>query len=145
MCLVVNLFVKEKDLNEEPVAMEEQSPLVDQTNPMKTGGDHIHHYLHRELIRLETPQISLHMLMLLVNRSIRAISERFVNTAYGFFLGKRVAYPVVANYVRNTWVESECDLLKEDVQNVLVWVKLHGVPITAFSEDGLSAIAMKVG
>nr|GEW49943.1 hypothetical protein [Tanacetum cinerariifolium] len=30
--------------------------------------------------------------------SIRAISERFVNTAYGFFLGKRVAYPVVANY-----------------------------------------------
>ncbi|GJU57213.1 reverse transcriptase domain-containing protein [Tanacetum coccineum] len=29
--------------------------------------------------------------------------ERFVNTVYGFFLGKRVAYPVVANYVRNTW------------------------------------------
>ncbi|GJY27370.1 hypothetical protein Tco_0402096 [Tanacetum coccineum] len=36
-------------------------------------------------------------------RSIRAISDRFANTAYGFFLGKRVAYPVVANYVRNTW------------------------------------------
>ncbi|GJV18217.1 hypothetical protein Tco_1363540 [Tanacetum coccineum] len=35
--------------------------------------------------------------------SIRAISERFTNTAYGFFLGKKVAYPVVANYVRNTW------------------------------------------
>nr|GEW33212.1 hypothetical protein [Tanacetum cinerariifolium] len=35
--------------------------------------------------------------------SIKTISERFVNTAYGFFLGKRVAYPVVANYVRNTW------------------------------------------
>ncbi|GJS58734.1 retrotransposon protein, putative, unclassified [Tanacetum coccineum] len=35
--------------------------------------------------------------------SIRAISERFANTAYGFFLGNRVAYPVVANYVRNTW------------------------------------------
>ncbi|GKA47357.1 hypothetical protein Tco_0740240 [Tanacetum coccineum] len=35
--------------------------------------------------------------------SIRAISERFVNMAYGFFLGKRVAYLVVANYVRNTW------------------------------------------
>ncbi|GJX70226.1 hypothetical protein Tco_0307397 [Tanacetum coccineum] len=35
--------------------------------------------------------------------SIRAISERFANTAYGFFFGKRVAYPVVANYVRNTW------------------------------------------
>ncbi|GJU11847.1 hypothetical protein Tco_1134243 [Tanacetum coccineum] len=34
--------------------------------------------------------------------SIRAISERFANIAYGFFLRKKVAYPVVANYVRNT-------------------------------------------
>ncbi|GJW93935.1 putative reverse transcriptase domain-containing protein [Tanacetum coccineum] len=34
---------------------------------------------------------------------IHAISERFANTAYGFFLGKKLAYPVVANYVRNTW------------------------------------------
>ncbi|GJX81152.1 RNA-directed DNA polymerase, eukaryota, reverse transcriptase zinc-binding domain protein [Tanacetum coccineum] len=30
--------------------------------------------------------------------SIRAINERFPNTAYGFFLGKKVAYTVVANY-----------------------------------------------
>nr|GEU82982.1 hypothetical protein [Tanacetum cinerariifolium] len=36
--------------------------------------------------------------------SIRAISARFANTAYGFFLGKKVAYPVVANYRR--WLES---------------------------------------
>ncbi|GKD96969.1 kinase-like domain, phloem protein 2-like protein [Tanacetum coccineum] len=35
--------------------------------------------------------------------SIHAISERFANTAYGFFLGKKVAYPVVGNYVSNTW------------------------------------------
>ncbi|GKA37039.1 hypothetical protein Tco_0723604, partial [Tanacetum coccineum] len=35
--------------------------------------------------------------------SIRATSAQFANTIYGFFLGKRVAYPVVANYVRNTW------------------------------------------
>ncbi|GKD59904.1 cytokinin dehydrogenase 3-like protein [Tanacetum coccineum] len=124
--------------------------------------------------------------------SIRAISERFANTAYGFFLGKKVAYPVVANYVRNTWGKyglvrsmfssstglfsfqfSSMDgldamlengpwfirnnplilkkwhpdenLLKEDVSTVPVWVKLHGVPVTAFSEDGLSAIATKLG
>ncbi|GJZ01992.1 putative reverse transcriptase domain-containing protein [Tanacetum coccineum] len=124
--------------------------------------------------------------------SIRAISERFANTTYGFFLGKKVAYPLVANYVRNTWGKyglvrsmfsssteifsiqfSSMDgliamlengpwfiqnnplilkkwhpnenLLKEDVSNVLVWVKLHGVPVTAFSEDGLSAIATKLG
>ncbi|GKB32498.1 putative reverse transcriptase domain-containing protein [Tanacetum coccineum] len=37
------------------------------------------------------------------------------------------------------------DLLKEDVGNVPVWVKLHGVPVTAFSEDGLSVIATKLG
>ncbi|GKE45810.1 hypothetical protein Tco_1473094, partial [Tanacetum coccineum] len=35
--------------------------------------------------------------------SIRVISERFANTTYGFFFRKRVAYPIVANYVRNTW------------------------------------------
>ncbi|GJZ71301.1 proteasome subunit alpha type-5 [Tanacetum coccineum] len=32
-----------------------------------------------------------------------------------------------------------------DVGNVLVWVKLHGVPVITFSEDGLSAIATKLG
>ncbi|GKC27806.1 copia protein [Tanacetum coccineum] len=37
------------------------------------------------------------------------------------------------------------NLLKEDVSIVLVWVKLHGVPVTAFSEDGLSSIATKLG
>ncbi|GJU68828.1 hypothetical protein Tco_1255087 [Tanacetum coccineum] len=106
--------------------------------------------------------------------------------------GKRVAYPIIANYVRNTWGKyrlvrtmfssstrlfsfqfSSMDglddmlenglwfirnnpfilkkwhpnenLLKEDVNTVLVWVKLHGVPVTAFSDDGLSAIATKLG
>ncbi|GJW01328.1 cytokinin dehydrogenase 3-like protein [Tanacetum coccineum] len=112
--------------------------------------------------------------------------------AYDFFLGKKVEYPVVANYVRNTWgkyglVRSifssstmlfsfqfnsmdglddmlengpwfiqnnplilkkwhpDENLLKEDVSTVPIWVKLHGVPVTAFSEDGLSVIATKLG
>ncbi|GJU36946.1 hypothetical protein Tco_1185300 [Tanacetum coccineum] len=99
--------------------------------------------------------------------------------------GKRMAYPVVANYVRNTWGKyglvcfmfssstglfsfqfssmegfntmlengpwfirnnplilkkwhPDVNLLNEDVGTILVWVKLYGVPITAFSEDGLS-------
>ncbi|GKG00229.1 retrotransposon protein, putative, ty1-copia subclass, partial [Tanacetum coccineum] len=58
--------------------------------------------------------------------SIRAISERFANTTYGFFLGKKVKW-------------------HPEVSTVLVWVKLHGVPVTAFSEDGLSAITTKPG
>nr|GEZ16267.1 hypothetical protein [Tanacetum cinerariifolium] len=37
------------------------------------------------------------------------------------------------------------DLLKEDVGNAPVWVKLYSVPIMAFTEDGLSAIATKFG
>nr|GEV96759.1 hypothetical protein [Tanacetum cinerariifolium] len=124
--------------------------------------------------------------------SIKAVSERFANTAYGFFLGKWVAYPVIANYVRNTWrkyglVKSmlnsstglfsfqfssmdglnamlengpwficnhplnlkmwnpDVNLLKKDVRNVLVCVKILGVPVMTFSQDGLSAIAMKIG
>ncbi|GJR07768.1 reverse transcriptase domain-containing protein [Tanacetum coccineum] len=79
--------------------------------------------------------------------SIRAISEQFTNTAYGFFLGKKVAYPVVANYnnllILKKWHPNE-NLLKEDVSTIPVWVKLHDVPITAFSKDGLSAIATKL-
>nr|GEW22184.1 hypothetical protein [Tanacetum cinerariifolium] len=37
------------------------------------------------------------------------------------------------------------NLLKEDVSTASVWVKLHGVPVTAFSKDGLSAVATKLG
>ncbi|GKC42882.1 copia protein [Tanacetum coccineum] len=74
----------------------------------------------------------------------------------------KVAYPVVANYVRNTWGKygvirsmfssstrlfsfqfSSMDGLDAMLENV--WVKLHGVPVTAFSKDGLSSIATKLG
>nr|GEV79342.1 hypothetical protein [Tanacetum cinerariifolium] len=39
----------------------------------------------------------------------------------------------------------DVNLLKEDVGSVLVWVKLYGVLVTVFSEDGLSVIATKLG
>ncbi|GJU00982.1 reverse transcriptase domain-containing protein [Tanacetum coccineum] len=39
----------------------------------------------------------------------------------------------------------DVNLLIEDVVNVSVWVKLHGVHVTAFSVDGLSAIVTKLG
>nr|GEW06895.1 hypothetical protein [Tanacetum cinerariifolium] len=56
-------------------------------------------------------------------------------------VGKKVAYPVVANYK----CHPDENLLKKDVSTILVWVKLFGVPVTAFSEDGLSAITTKLG
>nr|GEU78103.1 hypothetical protein [Tanacetum cinerariifolium] len=39
----------------------------------------------------------------------------------------------------------DVNLLKEDVSTVLVWVKLRGVPVTAFREGDLSSIATKLG
>ncbi|GJV01676.1 RING-H2 finger protein ATL18 [Tanacetum coccineum] len=37
------------------------------------------------------------------------------------------------------------NLLKEDVSTIPVWVKLYGVPVRAFNDDGLSAIYTKIG
>ncbi|GJZ86338.1 RNA-directed DNA polymerase, eukaryota, reverse transcriptase zinc-binding domain protein [Tanacetum coccineum] len=45
--------------------------------------------------------------------------------------------------ILNKWHSDE-NLLKKDVSTVPIWVKLHGVPVMAFSEDGLSAIATKL-
>ncbi|GJZ69644.1 ribonuclease H-like domain-containing protein [Tanacetum coccineum] len=162
-------------------------PNVENTRPNTTGPS----VVSSPAITTSTPARN-EVDVVVPAKSIRAMGERFANTAYGFFLGKRVAYPVVSNYVRNTWgkdglVKSmlnsstglfsfqfnsmdgldamlkngpwfirnnplilkkwnpDVNLLKEDVGNVLVWVKLHGVPVTAFSEDGLSAIATRLG
>ncbi|GKB38490.1 beta-caryophyllene synthase, partial [Tanacetum coccineum] len=87
--------------------------------------------------------------------SIRAISDRFANTAYGFFLGEEGGIPhaILENgpwFIQNNplilkkWHLDE-NLLKEDVSTVPVWVKLHGVPVTTFSDDGLSVITTKLG
>nr|GEZ44134.1 hypothetical protein [Tanacetum cinerariifolium] len=83
--------------------------------------------------------------------SVWAASEHFANHAYSFFLEKCVAYPVVENYfIRSTplilkkW-NPDANLLKEDVCNVPIWVKIHGVPITEFSEDRLSDTTTKLG
>ncbi|GKC79275.1 hypothetical protein Tco_1130049 [Tanacetum coccineum] len=35
--------------------------------------------------------------------SVYVVNERLNNTVYGFFLGKSLAYPIVENYVKNTW------------------------------------------
>nr|GEX68371.1 hypothetical protein [Tanacetum cinerariifolium] len=172
--------VKEKDLNDEPMAMEVQSPLVDQTYSMKTGGGS-YPPLPTQGTNLtrNTPRkssyvnvigesskktVNIYTLITLRGMGLMLLcrwSQSNVNTKYGFFLGKRVAYPVVANYVRNTWgkfclvksmLNSSTELFSfqfrptdEDVWNVPVWVKLHGVLVTASSEDGLSAIVTKIG
>ncbi|GJR50617.1 hypothetical protein Tco_1401138 [Tanacetum coccineum] len=63
--------------------------------------------------------------------SIRAISEQFVNTAYGFFLGKRVGYPIVANYGRSSYARAMIELradveLKDNIVVVMPKITREG-------------------
>nr|GEV88808.1 hypothetical protein [Tanacetum cinerariifolium] len=46
--------------------------------------------------------------------------------------------------ILNIW-KPNTKLVKEEVVSILVWVKLHKVPIMAYSEVGLSYIASKLG
>ncbi|GKD39127.1 retrovirus-related pol polyprotein from transposon TNT 1-94 [Tanacetum coccineum] len=93
--------------------------------------------------------------------SIRIVHERFSNSVYEFFLGKRVEHPFSSKDGMDTMLEndswlirnvlltlekwsSNANLMKEGVCNVLIRVKFYDVPITAFTEDGLSVIATKL-
>ncbi|GJU28023.1 zinc knuckle CX2CX4HX4C containing protein [Tanacetum coccineum] len=37
--------------------------------------------------------------------AVEEVKSRFSNTLYGFFIGKRLAFPLVENYVKNTWAK----------------------------------------
>ncbi|GJZ09444.1 hypothetical protein Tco_0543727 [Tanacetum coccineum] len=86
---------------------------------------------------------------------VSILNRRCFNSVYGFFLGKQVAFPVVENYVKNAWSKdglvrsmmniNDANIIKEDLCNAPVLVKIHNIPITEFTEDGLSAIATKLG
>ncbi|GJU48746.1 putative retrotransposon gag domain, aspartic peptidase domain protein [Tanacetum coccineum] len=122
--------------------------------------------------------------------SVDEVSDRFANTLCGYFIGKRLAFPIVKNYVKNTWAKYGLErvmlrnelfffqfatkegmeqvfengpwlnwlvhiilntwtpnmhLKKDEITMASVWVKLHNVPIVAFSEVGLSLITTKLG
>ncbi|GKC34256.1 zinc knuckle CX2CX4HX4C containing protein [Tanacetum coccineum] len=122
--------------------------------------------------------------------AVEEVSSRFVNTLYGYFIGHRLAFPLVENYVKNTWAKfglkriqlheefflfqfdtkegmesvmehgpwlirrmplmlnvwtPNTDLKKEEVKYAPLWVKLHHVPIVAYSEVGLSLISTQLG
>ncbi|GJS03919.1 hypothetical protein Tco_0320427 [Tanacetum coccineum] len=126
--------------------------------------------------------------------TLTAAQQRYANSLIGYFVRKNVAFPLVQNYVTNTWgkfrfqkvIKDEDDfffkfvslagleqvleqvleqgpwlirnmhmiltkwspnmsLTKDKVTKVPVWVKLHKVPIVAYSEDGLSLIATQIG
>ncbi|GJW07139.1 hypothetical protein Tco_1569562 [Tanacetum coccineum] len=95
--------------------------------------------------------------------SVQAVQHKFENYVVGFFVGKKVAFTIVKNYVTNTWAKfgfekimSDDDGLfyfkfssgkgveQDEVTRVPVWVKLHKVPVVAYSADGLSLIASQI-
>lgn len=123
-------------------------------------------------------------------QAVEEVSTRFENTLYGYFIGKRLAFPNVENYVRNTWAKFGLERVmlrngffffqyatKEGMDQVLengpwlirlvpivlnIWtpytvlkkgeitmapvlVKLHNVPVVAYSETGLSVITTMLG
>nr|GFB17432.1 hypothetical protein [Tanacetum cinerariifolium] len=89
--------------------------------------------------------------------TINAAKHKFENTLVGFFVGKKVAFPLVKNYVTNTWNKfrnvpriltkwtPKMTISKDQVTRVPVWVKFHNILVVAYSEDGLSLIDTQVG
>ncbi|GJR53134.1 putative RNA-directed DNA polymerase [Tanacetum coccineum] len=87
-----------------------------------------------------------------------AAQQRYANSLVGYFVGKNVAFPLVQNYVleQGPWLIRNIPIIltkwspnlvltKDKVTKVPVWVKMHKVPVVAYSEDGLSLIATQIG
>ncbi|GJZ88501.1 hypothetical protein Tco_0660283 [Tanacetum coccineum] len=96
---------KHVNVTGEQMVKEKLSSLVDAStlNIENTSLNSYPPFLRRDLLRLVIPL------------SIRAVSERFENTAYGFFLGKIVAYPIVANYGMSSYARAMIEL-RADVE-----------------------------
>ncbi|GKA68734.1 hypothetical protein Tco_0768651, partial [Tanacetum coccineum] len=94
--------------------------------------------------------------------AVKEVSACFDNTLYGYFVGKRLTFPLVENYVKNTWIKyglervmnkngffffkfSTRDVKKDEIKMVPIWVKLHHVPVVAYLEIGLSLITSQLG
>nr|GFB88993.1 hypothetical protein [Tanacetum cinerariifolium] len=68
----------------------------------------------------------------------------FATLLHGDSCRKGLNFRTLTKQARNEADNPDVNLMKEDVGNVLVWVKLCGVLVTAFSKDGLSALATKL-
>nr|GEX53047.1 zinc knuckle CX2CX4HX4C [Tanacetum cinerariifolium] len=122
--------------------------------------------------------------------AVEAVRSCFENTLFGYFIGNRLAFRLVENYVKNTWAKyglkrlqlhenffmfqfntregmdsviengpllirkvplilnvwtPNIDLKKDVIKSASLWVKLHHVPIVAYSDIGLSLITTQLG
>ncbi|GJZ98041.1 putative ribonuclease H-like domain-containing protein [Tanacetum coccineum] len=85
---------------------------------------------------------------------IYEVNDRMKNSLYGYFISKRLAFPIFASIegvesvlrngpwmIRgipiflNQWSPS-VSLLKKELSHVHVWVKFHDLPLVAYTSDG---------
>ncbi|GJR07801.1 zinc knuckle CX2CX4HX4C containing protein [Tanacetum coccineum] len=99
----------------------------------------------------------------LLNNEANIAHARFGFNLYGYFVRKRVAFPIIEYYVKNVWKNyssvhvmmnakgffffkfASIEGMNGVLENVPIWVKLHDISIVAFTTDGLSAMATKLG
>ncbi|GJX76687.1 zinc knuckle CX2CX4HX4C containing protein [Tanacetum coccineum] len=86
---------------------------------------------------------------------VEKVSTRFEHTLYGYFIGKRMAFPVVEYYARNNWAKHGLKRImmnskgffffKFDSRAGLEAVLEGGPWLILFEEDGISLIATFIG
>ncbi|GKC82657.1 reverse transcriptase domain, reverse transcriptase zinc-binding domain protein, partial [Tanacetum coccineum] len=87
--------------------------------------------------------------------AVKEVSSRFDNTLHGYC--HRLAFPLVENYCNREWsLANKAPLMlnvwtpntylkKVEIKLTPLWVKLHHVPIVAYSKVGLSLIPTQLG
>ncbi|GKC03824.1 hypothetical protein Tco_0995434, partial [Tanacetum coccineum] len=54
------------------------------------------------IVELRNEEVAEGAVVALPFEAVEEVSARFTNTLYGYFIGKRLAFPLVENYVKNT-------------------------------------------
>jgi hypothetical protein len=129
--------------------------------------------------------------IVLPRQSVQKVNDKLSSTLFGYFIGTRVAYPVVEFFVKEQWkpfglqkimmnsngffffkfsndkgmfdalaggpwlIKNKpivlniwsplAEMVKQDLKTIPTWVKFHDVPLVAYTDDGLSLIASKIG
>ncbi|GJZ39234.1 zinc knuckle CX2CX4HX4C containing protein [Tanacetum coccineum] len=88
---------------------------------------------------------------------VEKVSTRFEHTLYGYFIGKRMAFPVVEYYARNNWAKHGLKRIMMNSKGFFFFkfdsrasleAVLEGGPwliLKFFKEDGISLIATFIG
>nr|GEW43737.1 hypothetical protein [Tanacetum cinerariifolium] len=80
----------------------------------------------------------------LPKENVEIAHNRFANSLVGFFVGEKGCMIRNQPLILTKWAPN-LDLSKDAVTKVPIWVKIHKVPVVAYSPDGLSLIASQIG